>query len=188
MLVIYPAETVALYPRLFGEISYYAGMASYAKAIVNTSARFDKRHKETHRYTIADTRGRLQLTVPIKKPDISAATWNDISISDHGNWWQIHRTSLESAYGRTPFFEFYIDRLLPLMQSQGSPDMPDTVGALIRRADSIIREILNIETEITYADIDCDSYDNVSEYPVYPEYYQIRNATLGFIPNLSILD
>ena len=116
-LIIHPNETIILPPVYFGGIDYYATMAAYGNVIIDRNWRFDKRKKFTHRCTIADTRGELQLTVPIEKPFKShETTWNNIKVSSHGEWWNVHRVALESAYGRTPFFEFYIDYFLPFLK------------------------------------------------------------------------
>lgn len=188
MLVTHPQSTAVLHPRLFGGVGYYAVMASCGHAVVDTFARYDKRAKDTHRYTIADTRGVLRLTVPVGKPDIPGATWRDIPISDHGHWWNIHRTTLESAYGRTPFFEFYIDRFLPLFQPQGSLGMPATVGELIEASDAILRAIAGIETDVSYGPVQGAAYEVLPSGDQCPEYYQVRSSRLGFIPDLSMLD
>ena len=111
--------TLLLPPRLFGSTAYYAVMALYGSAVIDTSMHFDKRAKLTHRYSIADANGAVDLTVPIEKPDkTTGSTWRDIRISGHGQWWHVHLTALQSAYGRTPFFEYYIDDFLPLFTAE----------------------------------------------------------------------
>lgn len=180
-------QSVALPPRLFGPVQYYAIMAAYPQAFIDVDMRFDKRAKSVHRYGIADTRGPLELTVPIVRPEgaTSAAgvPWSRVEISEHGRWWEVHRTALESAYGRTPFFEYYIDRISPLLAAEG------TVSELVLKADKVVRTILGLETEI----ID-NPVENMVDYrrglpEVEPiEYWQVRGDRFGFIGGLSILD
>ena len=107
-LTTQPADKVALLPpQLFGSVAYYAAMAQYRKAVVDTSLRYDKRFKSVHRYSIADARGELRLTVPVSRPEgaflAGNLTWRDVTVSAHGRWWEVHLQALESAYGRTPF-------------------------------------------------------------------------------------
>lgn len=188
-LMTRPGCKAVFYPCLFGTVNYYASLACCGEAVIDTYARYDKRRKQTHRYAIADTRGVLQLTVPVAKPASMGATWRDIAISDHAHWWNVHRTSLESAYGRTPFFEFYIDRFLPLLQPQGAQGMPADVGSLIEKADKLVRDILGIETKVRYCLADTDIVECTPSVVQHTEeYYQVRAAVLGFIPDLSILD
>lgn len=142
---------------------------------------YDKRRKETHRYDIADTRGKLSLTVPVQPPHgIANAKWTDVRISGHGRWQAVHATTLASAYGRTPFYEYYIDRLSPALFAEEGTLLSEQIKAL----NAEICKILLIDTHISY---------NASETTKMPSeavcsYWQIREAEHGFIPNLSVLD
>lgn len=180
----YQSSTLILPPALCGPVEQYVKVWSVRHSRFDPEAPFDKRLKSTHRFTIADTRGRLDLTVPIAKPATSRCRWSDILISTHGAWWDIHRVALESAYGRTPYFEFYIDSFLPMLTvgvEQRFPRLTDLQQAW----DDAIRDHLGIEPadekvlattgpQITLGELD--------------SYRQIRADRLGFIPGLSILD
>lgn len=195
-LIIYPDKTIILPPVYFGSIDYYASMASFGNVVIDRYWRFDKRKKFTHRCTIADTHGKLQLTVPIEKPFKSHETsWNNIKVSTHGEWWNIHRVALESAYGRTPFFEFYIDRFLPFFKHRAKENNNEFLMELDCDIDAIIRNILGIESKISYSTENLSNSEDIKDYRSYEfknitpvEYYQVRHASHGFIPNLSILD
>ena len=187
--VPHPDRSIALPPRLCGGIEVYAAAWDAGSSGMDWDVRFDKRQKLTHRFTIADTRGRLDLTVPIAKPHSSKVLWSDIRISDHGLWWDVHRVSLESAYGRTPYFEFYIDRFLPML-TPGVTERYPLLRDLAMAWDAQIRDILGLgdskagpeavtDEELTHI------YNNkVSLVP----YRQVRQQALGFIPGLSVLD
>lgn len=192
---------LVLPPALCGSIGYYALMASHRNVVIDRYCRYDKRRKLMHRYDIADVNGRLTLTVPIIKPHFgSGATWNDAGVSAHGAWWNIHKVALWSAYGRTPFFEYYIDELMPYLQPRDGVQ-PESLTDLNIAIDTIIRRIAGIESSVSYQltaqekellntgntlikDYRGDNFDLVT--PV--EYYQVRALQHGFIPNLSILD
>ena len=184
-------NNIILPPRLFAPAGYYALISAANKAVIDTSMPFDKRQKAVHRYEIADTRGRLALTVPITKAhDLGRRPlWSDTIVSSHGEWWKLHITALESAYGRTPYFEFIIDKFNEIFVN---PDkFPRNVIELIELADTKIREILQIETPVEWGTSQNSAIDlrNTSfETPQMPEHYQIRADRLGFIPSLSILD
>lgn len=189
-LITLPHHTVALAPQYFGSIAYYAIMARYGHAIIDTALRYDKRFKSVHRCEIVDTQARLRLTVPVSKEDSLAPTrqWRQMRVSDHAQWWADHRISLESAYGRTPFFEFYIDRFLPWLQYRDID-----IVAYDCALDAIIRDILGIDSDVQYAEIQdtgvVDDYRR-NDFPnveIRP-YYQVRADRLGFVPGLSILD
>lgn len=184
----------ALPPRYFGNIAYYLAVAAHGgDAFMDGGTLFDKRQKAVHRCDIADVRGTVQLTVPVAKPHgIPRATWADVAVSPHGQWWHIHRVTLESAYGRTPFFEFYIDRLLPFLQPDTHLRFPSILH-LDRAIDATLREILLLPqsenpdsgTVATAADT---AYGTTDFTQLIAPYWQVRAESLGFIPNLSVLD
>lgn len=178
---------VLLPPRLFASVAYYAIMAAYPKAAIYTNARYRKNDKLTHRFEIADTRGKLMLTVPIVHPS-GIEKWNEVMVSSHGRWNETIPIALESAYGRTPFFEFYVDRLMPLFEIK-----EESIINLCLRADDIVRKILKLKTQVVDYNIN-ENYDIFINNEIdnifvkINPYWQIRIDQLGFISNLSILD
>jgi len=168
------------------------------------SVPFDKRDKGTHRFTIADTHGRLGLTVPVAKPASSRCRWDEIEVSTHGVWWDVHRVALESAYGRTPYFEFYADRFLPML-TVGVTDRYPRLCGLADAWDEQIADILGLcRSGACSEGLRCDNTlpptgapkQKVmrlnTQLPQWPEqlspYRQVRADKLGFIPGLSVLD
>lgn len=171
--------------RLFGSIPYYAAMSRCSFISFDTAARYNKAEKDTHRFAIADTRGLLRLTVPVSR-QAGATLWRHVTVSDHGRWWETMPIALESAYGRTPYFEFYIDRLRPLF----SPE-PVSVPDLCLAADAHVRRMLDIRATV----LDPGSPEALAapllspiEGTALPPYWQVRAHELGFIGGLSILD
>ena len=45
-------------------------------------------------------------------------TSKDLRISDHGNWRHLHWNALKSAYGESPFFEYYADDIHPFFEKK----------------------------------------------------------------------
>lgn len=179
----FPDTTLLLPPAYFGGVGRYALIAAHAGAAIDRTAPFDKRRKRLHRCTIADTRGLLTLTVPVAKPGRFHGTlWTDILVSDHGNWPRLHLTALESAYGRTPFFEFYIDRIAPLLlEAPGRP-----VVDLDTDLENLVLAILGLPPLAAASPAAVIPAD--PEPPATEPYWQLRAPQLGFIPSLSILD
>ncbi len=181
--------------RYFGSIGYYALAAAFGSSGFDHSARFDKRQKSVHRTAVADTHGVVELTVPLVRPHSEGGVrplWRDVRISDHGDWWHVHRVTLESAYGRTPFFEFYIDRFLPMLTT-GVVDRFSTVAALDGEIDRQIRSILLLPPAVEEASPESVRFDdalarNAQVIAEMDEYWQVRKERFGFLPDLSILD
>lgn len=194
-LVRRPDVCAVMSPRYMASIARYAAMAAYGHVVVDASARYDKRAKQVHRCDIADTRGRLSLTVPVSVPHGLAGRmrWDMVRVSQHGEWWRLHRTALESAYGRTPYFEFLIDKFDAVLADPGPVDTAIDVIELDRRADAVVRSILGMDNVVEwsavpdgmeYVDLRRFDFDSVQT----PPYRQLRADRLGFVGGLSVLD
>lgn len=193
-LVVYRDKKAVFAPQYLGSTGYYAMMAAFEKVYIDQTMYADKRFKSAHRCRIVDTRDEIMLTVPVSHPH-GRHTWQNTTISTHGKWWSNHLTALESAYGRTPFFEFYIDRFKPLFDGKRYEDDEISVACLDRECDAIIRKILGIDNEVVYIDnpIPVDDADDLKNFDFDLisgdiEYYQIRADRLGFRAGLSIVD
>lgn len=149
MMQHFPPGVVALLPpRLFADAQYYALMARYGRVVIDPTVRYDKRIKAVHRFTIAEAYGAIALTVPVSRPAGAFSSgqlrWMDVTVSAHGRWWETLPATLATAYGRSPFFEYYIDRLMPLFAEPRG----EGITELDAHADAIVRRILGLETEV----------------------------------------
>ena len=187
--------TILLPPRFLGTVDYYAAMMAYSHGIIDTEMAFNKRQKSPHRAAILDANGDAMITVPIEKPSsMSRALWSDITVSGHGGWWNVAVTALRSAYGRTPFFEYYIDEFLPLLSESA---VGRRLMDLDCDLDRLLRRLLGIETEISYGSptpeklISGSTADYRTRRPDFiheKEYYQLRASRHGFQGHLSVVD
>lgn len=171
-------------------------MARSGAVVVDVGMPYDKRAKSTHRFAIADTRGVLNVTVPIVHPSVHHGTLvSDIVLSDHSPWWQTAMTALESAYGRTPYFEFYADEFAALFDVRrvGTP-----LVELCRDADHLICRLIGLPQPCYqkvggWQQMESDSgmldmRRGVSLVEDFAPYYQVREEKLGFLPHLSVVD
>lgn len=185
------SQTILLPPQLLGSVDYYAAVSASPCAIIDTSMRFDKRFKSAHRTTIVDANGRMMLTVPIVRPQsVFAALWSDIIVSPHNDWWNIFMTALRSAYGRTPFYEFYEDDFLAIINREvaGRPLM-----MLVEELDTLVRRLAGITTVVGYSVPDdmpaaVDYRRRTIDFTRPVSYYQVRSDRHGFMAGLSIVD
>lgn len=190
-LTLFPDKSAVFAPQYFGTVGYYALSSAYGKVFIDEGMKAGKRFKSAHRCRIVDTRDEILLTVPVSHPH-GHHTWSETVISTHGSWWNNHLTALESAYGRTPFFEFYIDRFASVFDGRKYEKDSITVAETDRLCDKIIRSIIDPGKEVIYTDAvagtDYD-YRHTSDSPITDvPYYQIRADRLGFRAGLSILD
>lgn len=178
-------------PRFLAPASYYAAIAAAGSHSVVSSVRFNKRDKAVHRTLIADVHGELSLTVPVARPlNSMSARWSDVRVSTHGSWWSPMMTSLESAYGRSPFFEFYIDRFAPFFKPRHA-DTCEPVTDLDIGLHNVVCDLLLIPHPVDAPAVGAEVVDFIGgDWPSMPldPYYQVRGAELGFIGGLSIVD
>ena len=193
--------------RLYLTTAYLAPVAYYAHLLAAEEANVEVRlevhdhyMKQTYRNrcVIAGPNGRIDLTVPTVKPDTLKCEVKDIRISDHGNWRHLHLYALESAYGHTPYFEYYRDDFAPFYEQKWeylvdfNEALQEMVCGLIGMNPNVmhtseyeavvdgldLREVIHPKKDFAALD---------ASFQVVP-YYQVFQEKLGFLPNLSIVD
>ena len=125
----------------------------------------------------------------------------DTRISDHGNWRHLHWNAIRSAYGESPFFEFYADDLAPFFERRWTflTDFNDEICALMCQLLDITPHLQPTTCFLTAEE--CanrhihDFRDAIRPKHPLPDpsfqpqrYYQVFEGENGFLPNLSILD
>ncbi len=99
----------------FGPIQWYQKLNRYDECLIERHESFIKQTYR-NRMIIPTTNGPLSLTIPTNH-DTSLAM-KDIRISDHANWRHVHWNALLSAYGESPFFEYYQDDIRPFYEKK----------------------------------------------------------------------
>ena len=106
-------EVVLLSTTYFGPVQWYQKLhrAEYVQM-----EQWESFQKQTYRNRclIATTQGIQALTVPTERG--GSPLIKDTRISDHGNWRHLHWNALQSAYGESPFFEYYQDDIRPFFE------------------------------------------------------------------------
>ena len=181
----------------FGPVQWYQKLYRCEEVEIEQWESFQKQTYR-NRCLIATTQGIQALTVPVERG--SSQLIKDIRISDHGNWRHLHLYALESAYGNTPYFEYYRDDFLPFYEKRYdflmdfNEALQEMICGLIdmqpcvKRTSEYIKEVGNGALdlrEVIHPKRDYAMEDEV--FKVVP-YYQVFQEKLGFIPNLSIVD
>ena len=99
----------------FGPVQWYQKLNRYDECLIERHESFIKQTYR-NRMIIPTTNGPLSLTIPTNH-DTSMAM-KDIRISDHANWRHVHWNALLSAYGESPFFEYYQDDIRPFYEKK----------------------------------------------------------------------
>ena len=186
----------------FGPIQWYQKLYRAEHVQIEQWESFQKQTYR-NRCLIATTQGVQALTVPVERSQESGVrrqedTIRDIRISDHGNWRHLHWNALMSAYGESPFFEYYQDDIRPFFEKRW--DYLFDFNEAIREK---MCELLDIQPKISFSlEFKVYSLEKEKDFreairPKHPlpdpdfepkPYYQVYQQKHGFLPNLSILD
>ncbi|MBR1394820.1 MAG: WbqC family protein [Prevotella sp.] len=182
----------------FGPVQWYQKLYRADSVLIERCESFQKQTYR-NRCLIATTQGIQALTVPVERsvPRTSylVPRISDIRISDHGQWRHLHWNALQSAYGESPFFEFYEDDLRPFFEPHWE-FLLDYNEAIRRKMCELIdiQPRVGYTTEFTRSAAD-DFRDAIQPKHPAPDpdfaprpYYQVYRQKHGFLPNLSILD
>ena len=112
----------------FGPVQWYQKLYRHEEVQIEQWESFQKQTYR-NRCLIATTQGIQALTVPVERKVESGKrkeesgkrkenTIKDVRISDHGNWRHLHWNALMSAYGESPFFEYYQDDIRPFFENR----------------------------------------------------------------------
>ena len=166
---------------------------------------YDNFLKQTYRNRciIATANGTQALTIPVERPAGEKCLMRDVRISDHGNWRRLHWNALATAYGDSPFFDYYVDDLHPLFAKKReflfdfNIEITHTLCELldiqpdIRPTEEFLPMDKAGETALPYADFReaIRPKRPLADADFVPKpYYQVYEQKIGFQPNLSILD
>ena len=201
---------VLLSSAYFAPIQWYQKLNRYDNVAVEAHDSFIKQTYR-NRCLIATTAGVQALTVPVERGTDGAADGDgaqsrkcmmkDVRISDHGNWRHLHWNALTSAYGESPFFEFYADDIRPFFERKWT-FLYDFNAAICAKMCELIGFEPDARPTDGYITADEASSAGIHDFrdairPKHPlpdpsftpkRYYQVYECKHGFQPNLSILD
>ena len=178
-------------------VQWYQKLNRYDAVVVE---QYDNFLKQTYRNRclIATANGTQTLTIPVEKGDTDKCLIRDVRISDHGNWRRLHWNALATAYGDSPFFDYYVDDLRPFYEQRFAflLDFNMQMTAKLCELLDITPNISLSEEYVKDVESGVDDFREVIR-PKHPmpdadfipkPYYQVYAQRHGFIPNLSILD
>ena len=185
---------VLLSTTYFGPVQWYQKFYHSDEVQIERHESFLKQTYR-NRCLIATTQGVQALTVPVEHHNGQCI--KDLRISDHGNWRHLHWNALQSAYGESPFFEYYQDDLRPFFEKRWTFlfDYNEEIRQKMCELIDIRPKVAYSSEFIVHSSEFMDLRNAIS--PKHPEpdpdflpkpYYQVYQQRHGFLPNLSILD
>lgn len=148
-----------------------------------------------NRCVIAGAHGTITLSVPLKNGRNQQLPVHEVFIAEKERWQQQHFKSIQSAYNRSPFFEFYRDGLNSLYQQPVEKLVDWNLLCLdwVKEKLTWPVEIRFTEKLIPFQFAGVDDRRNRVLPKNYQNwnpltYRQVFEERTGFVPNLSILD
>jgi hypothetical protein len=194
----FPAKplSAALLPlAYFPPIPYFKYMLLHEEIVFDLHEHF---HKQFYynRCLISGPNGILKLTIPIIHRHERTAI-KDVRISYESTWRTLHWRSLEAAYRRSPYFEFYEHYFAPIY----SDFKPGYLVEWNIKIFEVLNTILGTSPKITFTDEYKENYDTMEDYRALAspailtakntevkKYHQVFEERQRFFSNLSIID
>ena len=186
----------------FGPISWYSRLLRTENWRIDDTEHYVKQTTRNH-CLIATANGVQKLTVPVEKPSRNEERGarseplltREVRLSDHGKWRTEHWNAISTAYGESPFFDYYADDLRPFFERRDWEFLFDYNAAIMQKMLELIApshlpqlgEAANglFSCGRTIKNAPLSSGRGVGGEAPYWQVYQQRH---GFLPDLSILD
>jgi hypothetical protein len=187
------------------ELPYWGTIQFYTKHLLYKTVcieQFENYRKGSfrNRTSIATANGVLALSIPLAKGKHQQTSIKAVEIDNSLNWQLQHWRSIKTAYGNSPYFEYYGEDIKALYEKKY-----DLLFDFCLEAHNLMLELLNLPAELTFTEsfqkvVDSQYIDarnailpknytkmlDIHFNPIaYPQVFEDRH---GFLPNLSILD
>ena len=178
-------------PTYFSPISQFSEIVNSEELVFETEDHYEKQTYRNRCY-IFGANGKQALNIPVKFAESpSKKKTKDALVDNTANWQSHHLKSLQAAYRNSPFFEFYIDDLLPVFNKNYKFLLDVNLDTFKFIAEAI--EFENNFTKSTeYIDVTSNDFRNYASVKTIPKtqkrYIQMFDDKHGFLSNLSILD
>ncbi len=181
-----------IHPTYFPNIAHFVAMVKSDSVCFEVCDNYQKQSYR-NRTEIYGANGKLALTVPVSYSQKNRQLYKDVKIANEDDWQLQHLKSLQSAYSMSPFFEFYIDDLMPLFGTKFH-----FILDLNLKCFEILQDSLQLELNVSESTVfEKDALNKIDFRPLAKRNYQANNLEYytqvftekyGFISNLSILD
>ncbi|MBK9191176.1 MAG: WbqC family protein [Crocinitomicaceae bacterium] len=174
----------------FPNIEYFTELLRAEKVIIQTNEVFQKQTFR-NRCVILNANGLQQLSVPVERVHGKDQLTSELKISYAENWVKNHLKSFESAYKNAPYYEYYIDRITEILESEViflSELNFELLQYLVEKTG------LSCEVKIDNSTLEISKEKNELANPksanqfTGKKYYQTFSERFEFQNNLSIVD
>lgn len=174
-------QSVSQFPLYFlPPVGYISNFCSTPNSTIVLGERFEKQTLRS-RFEIAGPNGRQLLSIPLVHKS-THASMAEVQIDYSQNWNVKHWRSIETAYHRAPFFEYYSHYFEPLFSKKYF-----LLAELNLEAIQAVLKILKTNIPLQL-DTDYNVTMKPNDFEMVSNYNQVFSEKNGFLPNLSIID
>lgn len=190
---------VLLELQYLGNVQYYTKYLKYSKIYLEQHENYRK-GSFRNRCCIATANGVISLSIPLLRGKHQQANIRSVGIDNSQAWQQLHWKSIKTAYGGSPFFEYYQDDFASFYTQKYDRlfdfclDLQELIlnslqlMPIVELTDQFIKDTAGHPVDFRNKTLPknyLDTGDTTFNPSYYPQVFEDRH---GFLPNLSILD
>jgi hypothetical protein len=191
-------SSVTILPSVYlGPVQWHSKLFLFDEILIDESEHYQKQTWR-NRCRIAGANGIQDLIIPVHLKG-NHTPMNHVEIDYDGNWQRQHWQSIRSAYGNSPFFNFYADHFSSFYHEKKWEFLVDYNSYFMIAIMDALKWKSNIKFTRNYfspTEIPADFRQIISPKKNAPQdltfqpkrYVQVFEDRHGFIPNLSIID
>ena len=189
-------ETLLIELHYLPCIQYFVYLFSYRKIFIDLKDRYTKQTYR-NRCRINGANNIEDLIIPIRKIHSRPMMTREVQIDSNQKWLNKHLRAIQSAYGKAPFYEYYVDEIFGIFKKT-----PHSLVSLNQELLTKCLEILEFDNDLEFIDeLQRDNENDVrdarneinpkksiGENSIFlpQKYFQIFGN--NFVQNLSIID
>ena len=176
----------------FPGISWWARVAKADVLLLDGSEHFRKM-TQRNRYRIAGANNPIMLSVPLVNGRHQHEPMSGVQIFNGERWQVQHWRTLVSVYRSAPFFEHYEESLSHLFEEKYDYLIDFNIDTLlwVKKQLRLSFELQKAAEFVPAYPTEVEDLRYLKEYSdgkTLPEYHQVFEDRIGFLPDLSILD
>ncbi len=174
----------------FGSTEYWTAILKGGDSVVLDLGENYVKRSERNRTRIMTSGGVMQLSVQLCHANKPRQPITSMQVDYSKRWQHQHIVAIESAYRSSPYYDYYADRFLPLLERRWER-LTDLNMAIMEQCAKVLKVAVPRVSEqyivAQDADVDMRLKGSSSTYHAEP-YIQVFSDRFEFEENLSILD